>query len=542
MIHGCAPPAAVRRSLAALPRLMCGPLLAAAIAFTPLAPAQAQGTAPMATFEIRSFKVEGNTVLADADVEAALAAFTGSVRSFADVQAAIAALQALYARAGFGAVRVVLPEQQVASGSVRIEVVEVRLRQVSVEGPLRHFDAENVRRSLPALRSGATPNTDDLARQLRLANENPARQLSVDLRGDPSGQVDALVSELEDKPWKVGATFDDTGTPSTGRTRIGGFFQHANVAGLDHVATLQYVTSPDRIGDVTIAALNYRIPLPSLGDSLDLFGVYADVDAGVVSDLFNVRGRGTVAGAHYTHTLRPTAEYQHRWIVGLERRKVDNRIGLVGSSPDLVPDVVLQPASVGYAATRSEAGGRVEFSITAVRNLPTGGQAADIAAARAGANPRYTIARYAANVAQALPRDWQLSVAVEGQYTPQALVSAEQFGIGGHDSVRGFLEREVTGDQGARVSLELQTPNFGAQIAPDLLARLHVFSDRGWVRRNHALPGEVESTMISSLGAGLRATIAPAWQVRLDAAHVMNGGTVRRRGDERIHFSIGYAY
>ena len=537
MSCGCASSAAARQALAGLPRLLRGLLFAAALALAPLAQAQAP-----ATFDIRSFSVEGNTVLAAAEVDAALAPYAGTARSFADVQAAVAALQALYARAGFAAVRVVLPEQQVASGSVRLEVVEVRLRQVSVDGPLQHFGAANVRRSLPALRPGATPNTDDLARQIRLANENPARQLSVDLRSEPSGQIDAQVSVLEDKPWKVGATFDDTGSPSTGRTRVGAFFQHANVADLDHVATLQYVTSPDRPGNVTIAALNYRIPVPALGDSLDLYGIYADVDSGVVSDLFNVRGRGTVTGVRFTHALRSTADYQHRWIVGIERRRVDNRIGLVGASPDLVPDVVLQPASLGYAATRSDEGRRVDVSITAVRNLPTGGQSADIAAARAGANPRYTIVRYAANAAQALPQDWQLSAAVEGQYTPQALVSAEQFGIGGHDSVRGFLEREVTGDRGLRASVEIHTPNFGEQIAPALVARAHLFSDRGWVRRNHALPGETETTMISSLGVGLRATVAPAWQVRLDAAHVMHGAAVRRRGDERIHFSIGYAY
>lgn len=535
------PPERVRRAFAAGSRLLRGPWLALALAFAPLALAQAQGS-QAATFEIRRFEVAGNTVLGPAEIDAALAPYTGGARSFADVQGAVAALQALYARSGFGAVRVVLPEQQVDSGAVRIEVVEVRLRQVRVDGPLQHFDAANVRRALPALRPGVTPNTGDLARQLRLANENPARQLSVDLQAEASGQLDAHVAELEDKPWKIGATLDDTGSPTTGRTRVGAFFQHANVADLDHVATLQYVTSPDRPGQVTIAALSYRVPLPALGDSLDLYGIYADVDAGVVNDFFNVRGSGTVAGARYTHALQPAAGYQHRWTLGLERRKVDNRIGLVGSSPDLVPDVILQPASVGYSATRSDENRRVDASLTAVHNLPTGGQAAGIAAARAGANPRYTIVRSAAGAMQALGKDWQLRLAIDGQYTPQALVSAEQFGLGGHDSVRGFLEREVSGDQGIRTTVEIQTPNFGAQIAPDLFVRAHFFSDHGWVRRNHALPGEVETTLLSSFGVGLRATVAPAWQLRLDAAHVLRGTTERPRGSERIHFSIGYAY
>ena len=538
MSRGCAAPAAVRRPFA---RLLLGPLLAAALAFAPLA--QAQGAAP-ATFEVSGFSVEGNTVLAAAEIDAALAPFTGTMRSFADLQSAVAMLQGLYARAGFGAVRVVLPEQRLSSGAVRIEVVEASLRQVDVNGPQQHFDAASVRRSLPALRPGATPNTDDLARQLRLANENPARQLSVELRSESPGQIDAVVSVVQDKPWKVGAVFDNTGTPATGRTRIGAFFQHANAADRDHVATLQYVTSPDRPGDVTIGALNYRVPLPWLGDSIDLYGIYADVSAGVVSDLFNVRGSGTVVGARFNQNLRPTSNYRHRLLYGLEHRRIDNRIGLIGGSPDLVPDVTLHPASVGYAGTWNDPSRQLDFSGTAFHNFPGGsnGGGAAFAAARAGASASYAIVRYAAKAVQTLRLDWQLRAAVDGQYTRDALVSGEQFGIGGQDSVRGFDERELSNDIGNRATLELQTPNFGERLGAGVIARALVFLDHGWLRRNQALPGEAVRNHISSVGVGLRLSLPPSWNLRVDAAHVTLGTASRPRGDDRLLFSIGYAH
>ena len=38
----------------------------------------------------------------------------------------------------------------------------------------------------------------------------------------------------------------------------------------------------------------------------------------------------------------------------------------------------------------------------------------------------------------------------------------EQFGIGGMESVRGFLERQFAGDRGYSGSLELYSPDFGA--------------------------------------------------------------------------------
>ncbi|HZV91587.1 MAG TPA: POTRA domain-containing protein, partial [Caldimonas sp.] len=275
------------------------------------------------TFSIRAFAVEGNTVLAASLVDATVAPYAGPARTFADVHSAVAALQALYAQRGFGTVTVVLPEQQVSAGTVRLRVVEARLRRIGVKGPAG-FDATRIGRILPSLRVAATPNTADLAREIRLANENPARRLSIELTSVAADEIDAVVTVVEDKPWKAGAVFDNTGTPSTGPTRIGAFVQYADVAGQDQVATLQYVTSPDRPSDVTIAAVNYRVPLPRLGDSVDLYGVYADVDSGVVGDLFDVRGSGTVTGLRYNQNLRPTASLQQRWTYGLEQRRTDN--------------------------------------------------------------------------------------------------------------------------------------------------------------------------------------------------------------------------
>jgi hemolysin activation/secretion protein len=510
---------------------------------TAIAVAQLAQAAAEPRFEIVGFNVEGNTVLDAARIEAALAPFAGDSRSFADLRAAVAALQAAYARAGFGAVTVTLPEQQLDSGKVRLQVVEAVLGDVKIEG-LARSDAPNIRRSLPALRGGATPNTDDLAREIALANENPAKQTSVDLQNRGPNQIDAVISVQEDKPWKVGAVVDDTGTSATGRTRAGVFLQHANVADFDQVATLQYITSPQHPSDVTIAALNYRAPLPFLGDSIDLFGLYSNVDSGIVGGVLDVRGSGSVVGLHYNQNLRPTASYQHRLIYGIEYRNVDNRVGPIGGSADLVPDVAVHPASIGYAATLGGTDRQLDFSATGVRNIPGGknGIAADIAASRANANANYAILRYAANLTQDLPAGGLLRLAADGQYTRDALVSGEQFGIGGQDSVRGFDERALINDWGDRVSFELQTPNLGEGMGPDVNTRLLIFFDQGWVWRNHPLPGERLSARISSFGAGLRLWVAPSWRIRVDAASVMQGAGVQVPGDKRLDFSVGYVY
>jgi hemolysin activation/secretion protein len=538
--------AAPGRRVLALRRLhrlvfACGAGLVAIAAAPAPALAQAPGETPR--FEVRRFAVEGNSVLAPAAIDDVLAPHTGPARSFADVQAAADALQRAYARAGFGAVQVSLPEQQLHDGVVRIVVLELPLRSVTIEGN-SHFDDAAIRRTLPALRNATTPNTDDLAAQIRLANENPARRLSVDLKRDESGGIDATVAVRDEKPWKVGAVLDNTGTPATGRLRSGVFFQHANVADLDHVLTAQYVTSPEHVEEVTIAALNYRVPIQAFGDAVDLYAVHADVDSGVVGDLFTVRGRGSVVGVRYQHNLPPTAALRQRLSAGFEERRFDNQVGTVGGSPDLLADVTVHPASIGYSATWSGVRSAVELGTTLVRNIPghAHGRAEDFEAARAGARAGYSLLRWSAALARDLPSGWQLRIVGDGQATRDALVAGEQFGIGGQDSVRGFLEREITNDKGWRASIELRSPDFGARLGNGVSAQALVFHDRGRVSRNDALPGEATGASIASVGVGLRLAMAPSTTARVDLAHVLRGAGVRARGEDSVHFSVGVAY
>jgi hemolysin activation/secretion protein len=133
-------------------------------------------------------------------------------------------------------------------------------------------------------------------------------------------------------------------------------------------------------------------------------------------------------------------------------------------------------------------------------------------------------------------------VAVDGQYTPRRARLAEQFGIGGQDSVRGFDERELVNDVGNRATLELQTPDFRRACRPGAFARALLFLDHGWLRRNHALPGEVAKSHIASVGAGLRLSLPPSWNLRVDVSRVAQGTDARPRGSDRIGFSLGYAY
>ena len=120
-------------------------------AFFSVSSPQASGADPVSLrFDITEYRVEGSTLLTNSQVQSAVAPFRGKQRDFADIQRALEALEKAYRKAGFGAVQVFLPEQELQGGVVVLRVIESRIGKVDVTGN-KHFDTANVRRSLPAL-------------------------------------------------------------------------------------------------------------------------------------------------------------------------------------------------------------------------------------------------------------------------------------------------------------------------------------------------------------------------------------------------------
>lgn len=489
-------------------------------------------------FAISRYQVEGNTLLSTQQVDAALAPFTGKGKTFATVQQALQALNKAYAEAGYSAVQVRIPEQELKDGIVRFTVTEPRLGQVIVEGN-KYFSAANIVRSLPALEPGQPPKVDDIARNLRTANESVAKQTRVVLRaGDKAGTVDAVAKVSDSRPLRFSVSLDSTGTPSTGILRAGVAAQHSNLFDRDHALSAQYLTSTENPRDVNIVGVGYRVPLYRFGDTLEFGYVYSNVNSGSVSTSagnFGISGSGNFYSLRYNWNLPRRLDLDQRISLGVDWRAFRNDVSFNGV-PGQVPDITLHPISARYSV--KWAGAKTDLSgfLSAFHNIPGGndGNADAFTRSRAGASSTYTLYRYGIAFTQALPWDLQIRLAANGQYTNEPLVSGEQYGIGGMDSVRGFTEREIVNDRGNRVALELYSPDFGSKLMTGASARALAFVDAAQVTRVQPAAGESPGESISSAGVGLRANYQQTFSLRLDYGVVMQPGGLQGRGDQRL--------
>jgi hemolysin activation/secretion protein len=524
--------------------LLAGAWLAVAVSTAAYAVDAANADPSSVHFDINRFDVRGNTLLSPQSVDRLVAPFTGKGRDFADVMGALEALEAAYHARGYQLVRIDLPEQELDQGVVILNVVQIKIARVKIEGN-KYFDDANIRHALPGLNEWQVPDMKVISKSLKLTNENPAKKTVMTLQsGAQDDEVDATLTVTDEPVWSATLNVDNSGSESTGKTLAGVVLQNANLFGLDHVLSLQYTTTVEHPSRVSVYGMGYHLPLYSLGDSMDFFGSYSNVDSGTISagilDLA-VSGKGSVFGTRYNQNLPTAGSYDSKLVYGIDYKAYKNSIQVFGI--ELGNDITVHPLSVGYQGNWSLANRNVGFAVTLAHNIPGGsrGGQQDFDLARSGASADYNTLRLDASVLQALPFAWQVRGVVTGQYTNDALIPGEQFGAGGASSVRGFQEREISNDSGATANLELYTPPLCNSI--DWQCKMLTFYDHAYATRNHALPGEIKSISISSVGIGVRVLFRKNINLQMDYGHVLQAqATLTQRGDNRLHARLSLAF
>jgi hemolysin activation/secretion protein/outer membrane protein OmpA-like peptidoglycan-associated protein len=501
-------------------------------------------TAPV---RIDHFLVTGNTLLDAGLVERLMQPFNGDNRTYTDIQLALEALEGAYRSAGYSAVHVVLPEQEVTQGTITLQVIETVIGKVILKGN-QFYDKNNIRAALPALTEGRTPSARKLSQNIRLANESPTRKIDVVLAvGDEENTVDAQVNVQDTSPHKLIATLDNNGSSSTGLYRTGIGYQHNNLFNSDHAATLNYSTSPDHIKEVTSLSGSYRLPLYELGDSVDLIAAHSDTNAGttplVGGYTLSFSGKGDVYGAHYNHNMPNQGDYSSKIIAGLDYRAylnncLINGAAICGASGN---DLTVHPISVTYSGTLTKPTHVIDYSTVLIHNIPGGAKGTDsdfVAAKAAGTRADYTILRFNGSLTGVFAQEWQYRAAGNLQYTRDPLVAYESFGLVGANSVRGYLEREVSNDEGFVLNFEVYTPELAPKFnITDGSFRLLAFIDHGngW---KVPLPGEaMVQEAVGSVGVGFRSAYKYT-TAKLDIARVSNAGGSKNPGDFRGTFSV----
>lgn len=105
----------------------------------------------------------------------------------------------------------------------------------------------------------------------------------------------------------------------------------------------------------------------------------------------------------------------------------------------------------------------------------------------------------------------------------QLLPVVEQFGLGGPDSVRGYLQSEYLGDEGYALSAEYRHSVYAGKASR---SQLVAFLDHGHASLKLPRVGEQASRTLRGVGAGVRLALGPHLNVRLDLGLPLTGPNI----------------
>jgi hemolysin activation/secretion protein len=491
------------------------------------------------TLDVTRYVIEGDSPLSADEAALLLAPYVGEKRKLSDIEAAAAALERAMRERGYSFHRMFVPVQKPAGGEVRLQVIGIKLGQVEVTGN-EHFTTENIRRSLTNLVEGEVPEVRTLGRDITASNNNPAKQVTVTFKESAdAGKVDAVV-RVKDSPAMVffaglsgNQSLSEQVTGDQNTYRISGGVQYANLFDRDHVATLSYTTDPGNPNDVSLFGAYYQVPFYGTGMNLSAYYTKSDINSGTVQQgagVFEISGSGTFIGARLTRALPRINALQQTLGMALDDRLFENKTTFNGAT--IQPDVSSRVFSLQYLFRNEPSWGEIAGGIEYLTNVSGGANNTEAEHAANGGTKDWQAWRFSLEASVA-SSGWDYSGRIKGQYSGHALISGEQFGLGGTNSVRGFTDRVVSGERGHQWNLEARGPGLGG-----LQLRPVIFVEGGEV---HALATGI-TERLASAGAGLRLAYRNL-QVAADIAQVINSESTHTGNKAtRLHLGLSYRF
>lgn len=327
--------------------------------------------------------------------------------------------------------------------------------------------------------------------------------------------------------------------------------QNLNLWDSEHALTLSGNMSLG--GSLYGGTVGYTIPQESFSDlfNVTLHGGYTGVSQDDVVPDVDVDGTGYYGGVLFSRRLYDSGKRTLDINAGFTYRYVETSMTVEGYELEMNngDGYTIMPLSLALTWADSqldEFNGRTYVTLEGVYNL--GGSALDELQnfRRAIEDDKYLLAHFQLARLQLLP-DWlllhpvywlmncfngeeadqggpMLFTKLDSQWSNGPLIGAEQFGLGGHSTVRGYAEREFMGDQGFSATFELRSPivlgmfnERGKGMHSANRWQYVMFWDLGWFNLEEGLgSGRDDSEFISGIGVGFRYAYKENFQLRLD--------------------------
>lgn len=448
-------------------------------------------------FKIQSVTVDGATAFGETTLSALYDQFVGEEVSLNTVWNIARDITDLYHRKGYFLSRAFVPEQEISSGHVRLQVVEGFVGRVEMPNHLRNDRL--ITRETQKITQKRPLRRQDLEALLLSLNDLPGVIFDALLKpeegtnvGVPAGQV-VLALDVKETAPHAQASIDNYGSEFLGPGQLSLGLQTALIPYHETSFTMARGVPEDELKSY---ALRHKIPLTSR-TKVTLHGSVTKTEPGENLSANNVLGDSVAYGVSLEHSL--VRQRQKNVSLNAEFEVRDSETDLL-SSP-LVRDRTSVVTAGITADSFDDTGALNQGAFTISKGVDALGasEQGDANLSRAGADPQHLKFNASYLRQQPLSNNFLMQFQVEGQYSEDSLVSSEEFGFGGPRLGRAFDASEISGDRGFGAGLELHYLGWG--VNSKIRKIPYAFYDIGRVWNEEAgRPAETAS----SAGVGIR--------------------------------------
>lgn len=408
------------------------------------------------TLQVKEFRIVGNQLLSTEQLAPALADFIGRELDFAGLQRAADAVAANYRHAGW-IVRVYLPEQDISTGVIALQVVEARYAGLRFEGAQpKQVTRTEIEAWFKAHQIEGEPlNANALDRALLLVDDLPGVSLAGTLAPGSADGETALVLQTTDEAFVYGDVgLDNIGARSTGSQRVTANVNINSPGGRGELISLNILHTQG--SDYS----RFSFTVPDGYDGLRL-GVntstmsYKVVDGPSSITSLQVQGHSSSIGLEWSYPLVRTRLQNLYFSGGLDNKEFQSHnININPSDPTSYSNYESDSLRLGLSGNLFDdwgGGGANSASLQILQGHLTNMQAHNLLNT---IGRDYNKINYSLSRQQTLTTDHSLYVSLSGQHATQVLDTSEKFYIGGTQTVRAYPVSELGGERGQVLSGE----------------------------------------------------------------------------------------
>ena len=460
--------------------------------------------ADMPRFKVNKVTLIGATSYPAGTFEPALARLEGNRVNLAEINAVVDTITQRYRKAGFLLAKAFVPQQRLEGGNLTIQVFEGKINQVEFNGPsnqaLERY-ADNIRQEVP-------PTSATLERNLLLMNDLSGNDSRATLKASPVETGTDLAVANEQRKYEGFIGFDNRDSRYFGPWQVYGGIGVNDLTGRGDHLGIRAGKSIE--GDkMTFYEGQYDLPVGSQGDVLSVLAQHNDGNADTYSFL-NANSSGDTLAVRIT---RPWIRQRDETFKTSAAFTYFNGKSEYFDDPHHAPssDDRIRAVRLGASYDFTDGyGGKNLFKAELSKGLAIMGASNESRQnpSREGGETDFTKLQVDAQRLQdlsAMMDGLNLYLAATAQTSfGQALLSPEQFGVGGSEFGRGYDPSEITGDRGFAAKTELQYNRVHAMKGYAIPTQYYAFWDFGKVWSEDPSWESTQSLSSAGIGAHLQ--------------------------------------